>query len=178
MSPRVGAWIERHGGRGALAAGTLVMAAGLLIAGRLAQTLVGWYAAWTVIGAGMAMGLYDAAFATIGGLLGSQAWPDDRRRHAGWLGSASTIGWPAGVALIHRFDWRLPAAIYAGVQLAVNLPLILALIPRARHRLAPVLRSTATIETTSHGGLFVLLLLGAFFSACGRRSAPRRRRMR
>ena len=38
-------------------------------------------------------------------------------------GFASTIGWPTGVALIHRFDWRVTVAIYAGVQLAVNLPL-------------------------------------------------------
>jgi hypothetical protein len=160
VSPRVGAWIDRHGGRGALATGTVVMAAGLLMLGAW-PSLVGWYAAWTVIGAGMAMGLYDAAFATIGGLLGSQARPAIVGVTL-LAGFASTIGWPAGVALIHRFDWRATAAIYAGVQLAVNLPLILTLIPRAAPA-APVLPTTATTETASHGGLFVLLLLGAFF---------------
>jgi MFS family permease len=56
VSPRVGAWIERHGGRGALATGTIVMAAGLLLLAAV-PTLLGWYLAWTVIGAGMALGL-------------------------------------------------------------------------------------------------------------------------
>lgn len=68
-SPRVGRWIERVGGRGVLAFGTVVMAAGLLLMA-IVPTLIGWWIAWTVIGGGMALGLYDATFATIGRLLG------------------------------------------------------------------------------------------------------------
>jgi MFS family permease len=161
VSPRVGAWIERHGGRGALATGTVVMAAGLLVLAAW-PSLLGWYVAWSMIGAGMALGLYDAAFATIGRLLGLEARP----AIVGVTllgGFASTIGWPAGVALVHHFDWRVTAMIYAAVQLGVNLPLILALIPRATPAPAPVHVATAPAKAGSNSGVFVLILLGTFF---------------
>ena len=145
VSPRVGAWIERHGGRGALATGTVVMAAGLLLLAAV-TTLIGWYLAWTVIGAGMALGLYDAAFATIGRLLGLDARPAIVGVTL-LAGFASTVGWPAGVALIHQFGWRATAVIYAGVQLGVNLPLLLTLVPRAHQQHAPAL-THATHKTT------------------------------
>ena len=160
VSPRVGAWIERHGGRGALATGTIVMAAGLVLLAAV-PTLPGWYLAWTVIGAGMALGLYDAAFATIGRLLGLDARPVIVGVTL-LAGFASTIGWPTGVALIHQFGWRATAVIYAGVHLAVNLPLLLTLIPRATPA-APAPAITTTTKTDTSGGLFALLLLGTFF---------------
>ncbi len=161
VSPRVGSWIDRHGGRGALATGTVVMATGLLVLAAW-PSLAGWYLAWTIIGAGMALGLYDAAFATIGRLLGLEARPAIVGVTL-LAGFASTVGWPAGVALVHRFDWRATAAIYAGVQLAVNLPLILALIPRAPPA-APVHAAAAPAKSGGSGGLLALLLLGTFFS--------------
>lgn len=160
VSPRVGSWIDRHGGRGALATGTVVMAVGLLVLAGW-PSLAGWYAAWTIIGAGMALGLYDAAFATIGGLLGLEARPAIVGVTL-LAGFASTVGWPVGVALVHRFDWRATVAIYAAVQLAVNLPLILALIPRARPA-APVHAAGAPAVSGGSGGFWALLLLGAFF---------------
>jgi MFS family permease len=160
VSPRVGAWIERDGGRGALATGTIVMAAGLLLLGAV-PTLPGWYLAWTIIGAGMALGLYDAAFATIGRLLGLEARPAIVGVTL-LAGFASTVGWPTGVALIHQFGWRATAVAYAGVHLAVNLPLLLTLIPRAAPA-PPVPAITTTTKTNTSGGLFALLLLGTFF---------------
>jgi hypothetical protein len=160
VSPRVGSWIDRHGGRGALAMGTVVMATGLLVLAAW-PGLVGWYAAWTVIGAGMALGLYDAAFATIGGLLGVEARPAIVGVTL-LAGFASTVGWPVGVALVQRFDWRATMAIYAGVQLAVNLPLILALVPRARPP-APGHLAGVPAASGGGGGLVALLLLGTFF---------------
>jgi MFS family permease len=160
VSPRVGSWIDRHGGRGALAAGTVVMTVGLLLLAAW-PTLPGWYLAWTVIGAGMALGLYDAAFATIGRLLGLGARPAIVGVTL-LAGFASTIGWPTGVALIHQFDWRATVAIYAAVQLGVNLPLILTLIPHAAP--ADAIRPTTTpTATDGRGGLFALILLGLFF---------------
>jgi MFS family permease len=161
VSPRVGAWIERHGGRGALATGTIVMAAGLVLLAAV-PTLPGWYLAWTVIGAGMALGLYDAAFATIGRLLGLDARPVIVGVTL-LAGFASTIGWPTGVALIHQFGWRATAVIYAGVHLAVNLPLLLTLIPRATPAAPAPAITTTTTKTDTSGGLFALLLLGTFF---------------
>ena len=139
------------------------MAAGLLVLAAW-PSLLGWYVAWTVMGIGMALGLYDAAFATIGRLLGLEARPAIVGVTL-LAGFASTIGWPAGVALIHLFGWRATAVIYAGVQLAVNLPLILALIPRAPPPPAPVHAAAAPpAETNGNGGLFALILLGTFFS--------------
>ena len=161
VSPRVGAWIEHHGGRGALATGTIVMAAGLVLLAAV-PTLPGWYLAWTVIGAGMALGLYDAAFATIGRLLGLDARPVIVGVTL-LAGFASTIGWPTGVALIHQFGWRATAVIYAGVHLAVNLPLLLTLIPRATPAAPAPAITTTTTKTDTSGGLFALLLLGTFF---------------
>ncbi len=160
VSPRVGAWIERHGGRGALATGTIVMAAGLLLLAAV-PTLPGWYLAWTIIGAGMALGLYDAAFATIGRLLGLDARPAIVGVTL-LAGFASTIGWPTGVALIHQFGWRATTVAYAGVHLAVNLPLLLTLIPRAAPA-PPTPAITTATKTDTSGGLFALLLLGTFF---------------
>ena len=55
-APRVGRWIDGHGGRGALLASIVVMAAGQALLA-IAPNLVVWYLGWTVIGAGMSMGL-------------------------------------------------------------------------------------------------------------------------
>ncbi len=81
-APRVGKWIDRHGGRGALLASVVTIAVGQVV---LAATpdLAVWYLGWTIIGVGMAMGLYDAAFATVGGLLGREAGPSITGDHPG-----------------------------------------------------------------------------------------------
>jgi MFS family permease len=63
-APRVGRLIERRGGRPILLASTLVLAAGLALLGLL-PGLWGWAVGWLVLGLGMAMGLYEAAFATL-----------------------------------------------------------------------------------------------------------------
>lgn len=128
-SPLVGRRIERVGGRGVMAASTPVTALGL--AGLAATpNLAGWYAAWMVIGVGMAMGLYDASFATIGRLLGTGARP----AIVGVTllgGFASSIGWPTGVWLVGQFGWRAAVASYAVLHLAVILPVTWFCVPRA-----------------------------------------------
>src|SRR5689334_24708006 len=63
-APYVGAMIDRHGGRAVLVASNVVLAAGLALLG-LAQGTVSLAAAWIVLGIGMAMGLYDPAFAAL-----------------------------------------------------------------------------------------------------------------
>ena len=75
LGPSVGRLIDRQGGRGVLMASNAIMAVGLL-ALALAQGAVTLVLAWLLMGVGMALGLYDAAFATLGRLLGSQ----DRKR--------------------------------------------------------------------------------------------------
>jgi MFS family permease len=160
-SPRVGRRIERHGGRGVLASSSMMMAVGLLVMAA-SPTLAGWWIGWTVIGAGMALGLYDAAFATIGRLLGQQARPVI----VGVTlmgGFASTVGWPMGVGFVHLLGWRGTLVVYAAIQLGVNLPLILWLVPRAADAAAtrPVPEPARSSRSAGTAGL---ILLAAFFS--------------
>jgi len=126
-APRVGRWIDRHGGRETLAASTIVLAAGLALLAA-SRGLPLWYAGWTVLGAGMAMGLYDAAFATVGCLLGRAAGPVITGITL-MAGFASSVGWTAGAAVAGPLGWRGLLLLYAGLQLALNLPLVLAAVP-------------------------------------------------
>lgn len=103
-SPLAGRQIDRHGGRPVLASSSLLMALGLVLMG-VAGNLLVYYLAWTCIGAAMAAGLYDAAFSTLGRLLGDGA----RTSMTGLTllgGFASTLGWPLIAGLEHELGWR------------------------------------------------------------------------
>lgn len=67
-SPKVGRFIEQFGGRKALSISSIFFAIGLLCLGLSSHLLV-YYFAWTMLGIGMAFGLYDAAFSTLGDYL-------------------------------------------------------------------------------------------------------------
>ncbi len=160
--PRVGRWIERSGGRAVLATGSLVQAAGLL-ALAAAPSLLAWYAAWTLLGVGMALGLYDAAFATAGRQLGQAARP----AIIGITllgGFASTVGWPLGTALFADLGWRRTALIYAAIHLLVNLPLILAAVPRGAPPHPPAPDRPATLAGATDPRRRSFLLLASFFT--------------
>ncbi len=133
LSAAVGPWVGRlidvHGGRAVLAASNIVLAAGLALLG-LAQGAVSLTLAWLVIGIGMAMGLYDPAFATLTRLYGRDA----RASITGITliaGFASTIGWPATAWFEHAFGWREACLIWAGLNLFAAMPLNWLLIPPA-----------------------------------------------
>jgi MFS family permease len=160
-SPRVGSWIDQAGGRGVMAIGTIIMAVGLAALAAL-PSLAGWYIAWTIIGIGMACGLYDAAFATIGRLLGSGARPAIVGVTL-MAGFASTVGWPMGVGLVQLFGWRFAALSYAAMQLAVNLPLILLLVPKAPPA-APIVQTADVHQAAPQRGHLAFILLAIFFS--------------
>jgi len=132
--PPVGRAIDRHGGRGVLAASSLVLAAGLLLLA-LAQGPVGLGLGWGVMGLGMAMGLYDPAFATLARLYGKDA----RGKITGitlLAGFASTIGWPATALMAEAWGWRGACVGWAVAQMAICLPLYLSL-PRAPAEASP-----------------------------------------
>lgn len=120
-APLVGRRIDAAGGRGVMAASCLAIAAGLSLLAT-AQGLVQWYLGWSVLGIGMALGLYDAAFASIGRLLGRAGAPAITGVTL-FAGFASTLGWPAGSLLLDGIGWRATLLLYAGLQLAVTLPL-------------------------------------------------------
>ena len=72
IGPSVGRLIDRHGGRVLLACSNLVIATGLVILAS-AHGIIGLVIAWTVLGVGIGMGLYDPAFAALTWLYGREA---------------------------------------------------------------------------------------------------------
>lgn len=68
----VGAYIDRHGGRGVMTAGSLAAAA-LLIAWSQVTTLAAFYGVWIGLGACMAAVLYEPAFVVLTALFGAQS---------------------------------------------------------------------------------------------------------
>ncbi|QDI79035.1 MFS transporter [Methylorubrum populi] len=126
-SPRVGIAIHRHGGRPVLASAALLLALGHLVIG-LAPSLPVFFAGWLVIGLGMGCGLYDPAFATLGRFYGAEARPAITTLTL-WGGFASTVCWPLSAFLVEQVGWRGACLAYAGLHLAVTLPLVLGLIP-------------------------------------------------
>jgi hypothetical protein len=129
LGPSVGRAIDNRGGRGVLVLSNLVLAAGLVVLAR-AQGVIGLAAAWAMLGAGMALGLYDSAFATLTGLYGRAA----RAPITGLTliaGFASTIGWPLSAVLDARFGWRGACLAWAALNLLIGLPLNGLLVPRA-----------------------------------------------
>src|SRR5437763_12453602 len=127
VSPLVGRLIDRHGGRVVLIASNAVIAARLAMLG-LAQGVFGLALAWAVLGIGMAMGLYDPAFATLTRLYGREA----RAPITGITliaGFASTVGWPLSALLNDYFGWRGACLGWAALNLFVCLPINRLLIP-------------------------------------------------
>src|SRR3984893_16264211 len=97
LGPMIGRAIDRHGGRGVLAWSNLVLAGGLVWLA-LAAGPAGLAGAWALLGIGMALGLYDSAFATLTALYGREA----RAPITGitlLAGFASTVGWPLSALL-------------------------------------------------------------------------------
>ncbi len=128
VSPTVGRVIARRGGRPVLVASAVLLAAGQCGLA-LAPSLPAFVAAWVVVGLGMAAGLYDPAFATLGRLYGAGG-----RSAITTLtlfgGFASTIAWPLTAFLVTSLGWRGACLSYAGIQLAVSLPIYLVVLPR------------------------------------------------
>jgi predicted MFS family arabinose efflux permease len=123
--PAVGRIIDRRGGRGVLALSNIVLAAGLvMLAAANGPTFL--FAAWAVLGVGMTLGLYDAAFATLTTLYGLNA----RAPITGITliaGFASTVSWPLSTFLNDTLGWRETLLVWAALNLIAGLPLNLLL---------------------------------------------------
>ncbi|WP_353048810.1 MFS transporter [Pseudomonas fluorescens] len=158
-SPRVGRLIDLHGGRSVLATSSVLLALGMLLMGS-AGNLTTYYLAWTLIGAGMAAGLYDAVFSTLARLLGNNA----RASITGLTllgGFASTLGWPLITGLEGLIGWRYSCFTLAAAHLMIGLPIHLLAIPRNKDlpvEPAPLAAPpSGTHPGTSGNGIFLLL---------------------
>jgi MFS family permease len=159
--PLVGKIIDRHGGRGMLAASNLVLALGLVLMAR-ADGIIGLVVAWIPLGAGITMGLYDPAFATLTRLYGREA----RNSITGITmiaGFASTIGWPVSAFMLHHYGWREACLVWAALNLLVCLPVNLLFIPKPPPTL-PVGRASDDAEEAEPPRA-AMAVLGFFFSA-------------
>ena len=137
VGPWAGNAIDRRGGRVVLAGTNVLFAIGLACLG-LASGPWGMFAAWAVIGLAMGAGLYEAAFASLVRLYGSDA----RSAITGITliaGFASTVGWPLSAWMESRYGWRGACFGWAGLHLLLGMPLNCWL-PRAG---APVVRQAA-----------------------------------
>lgn len=155
LAPRCGQIIARTGGRVLLALSGAVMAAGLLLMG-VSHTLPLFLAAWVIIGVGMAMGLYDALFATLGTRYGSQA----RGAITGITlisGFCTSLVWPGTALLIHLLDWRGACFAIAALLLALVLPAYLYALPEKRLALKPKAATSAAPQGEIAPSLFWLL---------------------
>jgi len=163
-APRVGRVIERHGGRPVLLASVALLSLGLALLGLL-PGLWGWTLGWVVLGFGMATGLYEAAFATLGVLYGGGA-----RRPITMVtllaGFASTVGWPVSAALLPLLGWRGTCLAYAALLLLVLLPLYWLVPPRAAPAPDPATDQAAEAKTVLPPAWArrTFLLLAVFFT--------------
>lgn len=129
-SPFVGRMIEHRGGRPVLAGSSVLFAFGFGCLS-LATSLPVYLTAWLIIGFAMGSGLYDAAFATLGRIYGQNARPAIALLTL-FGGFASTVCWPLTAFLTEAFGWRGACIVYAGLHLAVGLPLNLFILPREK----------------------------------------------
>lgn len=127
LGPRIGRQIDLVGGRQVLSASNLTIAAGLVLLG-FSQSVAVMAFAWLVLGIGMAMGLYDAAFAALGRIYGTQA----RGSITGitlMAGFASTVGWPLTAWGLAHFGWRETCFAWAAANILIGLPLNFVMLP-------------------------------------------------
>jgi MFS family permease len=128
--PAVGRIVDRHGGRGVLALSNVILAAGLVTLATANGPIV-LFAAWAILGVGMALGLYDTAFAALTALYGRDA----RGPITGitlFAGFASTVSWPLTTLLNGALGWRETLLVWAALNLVLGLPLNLLLPSRER----------------------------------------------
>jgi MFS family permease len=159
LGPAIGRMIDRHGGRPVLVTSSIVMAIGLSVLA-MAHSAAGLCVAWVILGVGMALGLYDAAFATLAALYGSQA----RGPITGITliaGFASTIGWPLTAALEAKLGWRGACLVWAAVHALVGLPANALVVPKVPRSAMEPRRS----ETTGWKPRKEMLLLAFAFAA-------------
>jgi MFS family permease len=127
LGPRIGRQIDLVGGRSVLCISNLTLAAGLALLG-FTYSIPVLVAAWLLLGVGMGMGLYDAAFGALGRIYGDAA----RRSITGITliaGFASTVGWPLTALGLEQIGWRNTCFAWAAAHILLGLPLNFFMLP-------------------------------------------------
>ena len=155
---------ERHGARPVMVAGSLLGTAGLLLMG-LAEGPVSYVLAWTIIGLAGAGMLATPAQIAVTEIAGGRA-----RQALGILilagGLTSTIVWPLTGLLQAQWGWRATTLLWAGLMLAVCVPLhwaALARRPRGTAAAAPA-AAPVPIDRPRFALLAVSLAANGFFT--------------
>ncbi|MEH0827363.1 MULTISPECIES: MFS transporter [unclassified Micromonospora] len=171
MAVPVGRWLDRHGGRGLMTAGSIA-ATGLLLAWSQVRTVAQLYAVMVGVGIAGAMVLYEPAFAVI------VSWCTPERRSTALLavtivaGFASTIFMPLTGLLVEQIGWRHALLVLAAIHGAVTVPLHALIVRRPRtpqstpDRVGPAeTQRRATVRTAMRDARF--WILAATFVAHG-----------
>lgn len=126
-APFAGRLMDRHGGRLALMGGALLGALGFAVLA-VSRTAVGLFIGWSINGVAMALGLYEACFATLG-QIAPAAYPRLVTSVTLIAGFASTISWPASHYLMDAMGWRALCLVYS-VALCICAALYRVVVPK------------------------------------------------
>ena len=136
LGPRVGRQIDLVGGRQVLSISNVTLAAGLALLGAT-HSIPLLVVAWLLLGVGMGLGLYDAAFAALGRIYGGAA----RGAITGITlmgGFASTVGWPLSTWGLDTIGWRNTCFAWAAAHILIGLPINFFMLPAVKGAKAAV----------------------------------------
>ncbi len=140
LGPWVGRQIDLVGGRPVLSMSNVMLASGLVLLG-LTLSIPVLVVAWLLLGVGMGLGLYDAAFGALGRIYGDAA----RRPITGitlLAGFASTVGWPLTALGLESIGWRNTCFAWAAAHILIGLPINFFMLPKVKGAKAAMAAST------------------------------------
>src|SRR3982075_1230280 len=169
LGPRVGRQIDLVGGRSVLSASNLTLAAGLALLG-FTYSIPLLIGAWLLLGIGMGLGLYDAAFGALGRIYGDAA----RRSITGITliaGFASTVGWPLTAFGLQSIGWRNTCFAWAAAHILIGLPLNFFMLPAVKGAKAAVEASTKSHIPIDRTMVLLAFAFAAAWSVTGAMAA-------
>ncbi|MBS7846481.1 MFS transporter [Pseudomonas fluorescens] len=128
LAPLTSQLIARWGGRCILASSGLAIAIGLLLMA-WTTSLPMFMAAWAIIGVGMALGFFEALFATLGAIYGARA-SSAITGVTLFSGFATSIVWPLVAFVIEHLGWRATCVVYALLLLISVAPIYYWVLPK------------------------------------------------
>ena len=121
ISTPIGKMIDEYGPRVVMCTGTLIVSAGLAALSQV-EGKTAYLAIWSLLGLGMRMCLYDAAFAALVHIV-----PSRGRQAISYLtlfgAFASSVFWMVGHELNELFGWRETLLWFSLINLLICLPL-------------------------------------------------------